>query len=346
MSGSVVFRWLLPAALAALLAIAVQTAGAHSMGGGGGHGMGGMGRGGFGGRGMMRGRPAMSAHFFSRSRMNGFANHQNLAFRNHNFDRSINRDRSIDRRDRVRDSHGLPDRGVDRRDAALDRDDREGRGDEQEGRGDEREGRQDIREGRQDIRQGNVQEGRQDIREGRQDIREGRQDIREGRQDVREAREGRFEHGEREFFFRHNFFVGFNFGAFGWWPGWWGWGWGGPWWWGWDGWAYPYPYCDYGYPYGYSYDAYDDPPASDSQYGSQEYWSDLAMSVQSKLADDGYYHGQIDGVLSSDTLEAIRQFQSEHGLAVDGKIEPKLLDALGIQHNQQGIQPNAEADRS
>jgi hypothetical protein len=148
-----------------------------------------------------------------------------------------------------------------------------------------------------------------------------------------------FGHNEREFFFRHNFFVGFNFGAFGWWPGWW---WGGPWWWDWDGWAYPDFSCDYGYPYGYTYD---DPPPNDAQYGSKEYWSDVAMSVQTKLADDGYYHGQIDGVLGSNSLEAIRQFQSDHGLSVSGKIDPKLLDALGVEYNQQASQLNADADR-
>ena len=41
MSGSVVFRWLLPAAVAALLTIPLQTAAASSMGGGGHGGMGG-----------------------------------------------------------------------------------------------------------------------------------------------------------------------------------------------------------------------------------------------------------------------------------------------------------------
>ena len=158
--------------------------------------------------------------------------------------------------------------------------------------------------------------------------------------DDRFGRFGRFDRDDRRFFFNHNFFVGFNFGAFGWWPGWW---WGGPWWWGWDGWAYPYDYCDYGYPYGYDYSATDDPPPSDSQYGSKEYWSDLAMSVQSKLTDDGYYHGQIDGVLGSSSLEAIRQFQSDHGLAVNGKIDPQLLDALGIKSTQQIGQLNADA---
>jgi hypothetical protein len=295
MSGSVVFRWLLPAGLAALLTIPFQTAAASGMGGGGhggmggGHGMGGMGRGGFGGRGMMmHSRPATGSRFFSRSGtnfshngVNHFASHQNFASRNHDFNRFNGRgDRSLDRRDQFRDSHGLADRGVDRADR------------------------------------------------------------------FRDNRFGRFDRDDRRFFFNHNFFVGFNFGAFGWWPGWWGWGWGGPWWWGWDGWAYPYAYYDYGYPYGYDYSAnYDDPPPSDSQYGSKEYWSDLAMSVQTKLTDDGYYHGQIDGVLGSGSLEAIRQFQSDHGLAVTGKIDPKLLDALGIKSTQQISELNADAGR-
>jgi Putative peptidoglycan binding domain len=283
MSGSVVFRWLLPAGLAALLTIPFQTAAASGMGGGGhggmggggGHGMGGMGRGGFGGRGMMmHGRPAMGSRFFSRSGtnfshngINHFASHQNLASRNHDFNRA----------NQFRNNR-------------FDRDDRFNRFD-------------------------------------------------------RDDRFGRFDRDDRRFFFNHNFFVGFNFGAFGWWPGWWGWGWGGPWWWGWDGWAYPYAYSGYGYPYGYDYSATDDPPADDSRYGSKEYWSDLAMSVQTKLTDDGYYHGQIDGVLGSSSLEAIRQFQSDHGLAVNGKIDPKLLDALGIQSTQQISQLNADAGR-
>src|SRR6201987_6331638 len=113
MSVSVVFRWLLPAGLAALLTIPFQTAAANGMGGGhggmggghgmggmgGGHAMGGMGRGGFGGRGMMmHSRPAMGSRFFSPSGTNGFANHQNLASRNHDFNRFHGRsERSLDR---------------------------------------------------------------------------------------------------------------------------------------------------------------------------------------------------------------------------------------------------------
>jgi peptidoglycan hydrolase-like protein with peptidoglycan-binding domain len=56
------------------------------------------------------------------------------------------------------------------------------------------------------------------------------------------------------------------------------------------------------------------------------------MSVQTKLADQGYYHGQVDGVIGSDTIEAVRQFQADHGLPRTGKIDPKLLKSLGITY--------------
>jgi hypothetical protein len=143
--------------------------------------------------------------------------------------------------------------------------------------------------------------------------------------DDRFVRRGRFgrEHEffvRRIFFVRHNFFVGFDFASFGW-P-----------WWGWDGWWYP-PYDGY-YPY------YDDPSTYGSQYDdsqySTEYWNNLAMSVQSKLAEQGYYHGQVDWIIGSGTIQAIRQFQADHGLPVTGRIDPKLLKALGLKYTAQG----------
>ena len=279
MKALVVFSWLMPAAVAALLYVPVQTANARGMGGGGVHMGGGGGHMGAGHIGGLRSHPGAPTHFFSRTGASRFG-HQNLAFRNHNFDRFNRGDRFADRRDQFRDSHGLPDRGADRRDRFADRGER--------------------------FRNGRFGEERFEHRFG----------------------EERF---ERNFFFRHNFFVGFNFGAFGWWP-WWGWGWGGPGWWGWDG--YPYAYGDGGY-----YSNYGDPPASQgnssqkngSQYDAQ-YWNNLAMSVQTKLADQGYYHGQVDGVIGSGTIEAVRKFQADHSLTVTGKIDPKLLNALGITY--------------
>jgi hypothetical protein len=223
MKGLVVFRWLTPAALAALLSIPIQTVSAHP-GGGGGHAMGGMGGHGMGGR------PSTSSHFFNRNGGNHFAHSWDRGGRDHHFDRFA------DRHGRFRDREG-------------------------------------------------------------------------------------FRREERDFFFRHNFFVGFDFAAFGY-PWW---GPGDPWWW------YP-DYADYPY--------YDDSSSSDSQTnaGTQngtQYWTDLAMSVQSKLARQSYYRGPIDGVIGSGSLQAIRRFQSDHGLSVTGRIDPKLLNALGVEYKVQ-----------
>jgi Putative peptidoglycan binding domain len=132
------------------------------------------------------------------------------------------------------------------------------------------------------------------------------------------VRDGRFFHDRDDFFFRHRFFVGFDFAAFGF-PGWW----------------YPYdwyPYPDAYYDDPYSYNAapssYGGDPAS---YGTQ-YWSNLAVSVQTKLAQRGYYHGSIDGVLGSSSQQAIKAFQAAKGMRVTGRIDPKLLKSLDISY--------------
>ena len=132
-------------------------------------------------------------------------------------------------------------------------------------------------------------------------------------------RDGRFFHDRDDFFFRHRFFVGFDFAAFGF-PGWW---------YPYDDW-YPYPDAYYGDPSSYS-----DEPASygadPASYGTQ-YWSNLAISVQTKLAQQGYYHGSIDGILGSGSQLAIKEYQTAHRMRVTGRIDPKLLKALGISY--------------
>ncbi len=59
------------------------------------------------------------------------------------------------------------------------------------------------------------------------------------------------------------------------------------------------------------------------------------MSVQSKLAEQGYYHGQVDGIIGSGSIQAIRQFQADHGLPVTEKIRLQLLKILGIKYKAQ-----------
>jgi Putative peptidoglycan binding domain len=119
----------------------------------------------------------------------------------------------------------------------------------------------------------------------------------------------RFVDRDHFFFRRHrHIFIAFDFAAFGF-----------PWW-------YPYPYYGW-YPYDYSYSDYR--PAYDDQY-----WNNLAVSVQSALASRGYYYHRIDGVIGADSIQAIREFQAAQGLPVTGLIDPKLLKALGISYQR------------
>jgi Putative peptidoglycan binding domain len=117
-----------------------------------------------------------------------------------------------------------------------------------------------------------------------------------------------FDHDRDDFFFRHhrNFFFAFDFVAFGF-----------PYWW------YPYPYYYYGYPYDYG--PYDYSPVYDYRY-----WYGLATAVQTELAQRGYYHGPIDGLMGSGSREAIKAFQQALGLPVTGRIDPALLKALKL----------------
>jgi hypothetical protein len=110
------------------------------------------------------------------------------------------------------------------------------------------------------------------------------------------------------------FFFAFDFVSFGfpWWSTWWY-----PW--------YP-PYPAY---YGSSYDSC---YSGGGQSFDYQYWTNLAVSVQSELAQRGYYQGAIDGVIGSGSREAIRAFQAAQALPVTGRIDLKLLNALGIEY--------------
>ncbi len=52
--------------------------------------------------------------------------------------------------------------------------------------------------------------------------------------------------------------------------------------------------------------------------------------VQQKLKDLGYYYGDIDGIIGTQSKTAIKNFQRDYGLVVDGIIGPKTLAALGL----------------
>ena len=64
-----------------------------------------------------------------------------------------------------------------------------------------------------------------------------------------------------------------------------------------------------------------------SKYGSR---GDEVRLIQTKLKRWGYYNGNVDGIYGSQTLAAVKWFQSKNGLAVDGIAGPKTLAAMGI----------------
>ena len=121
---------------------------------------------------------------------------------------------------------------------------------------------------------------------------------------------------------------------------------------------YPYyPSSSYYYdPYSYSYGAptypdygdgaYSDGPGySDPGYGRSRNYDNtrrysrngtthndsMVALVQEQLARDGYYKGAIDGVEGSRTYYAIRAYQRDHNLQVDGEITDEVLQAMGLR---------------
>jgi Putative peptidoglycan binding domain len=96
-----------------------------------------------------------------------------------------------------------------------------------------------------------------------------------------------------------------------------------------------YPYYGYGYGYGYPYGSY---PYGYGYYrprtviySDANYTDDATVAaVQRRLSRAGYYRGAIDGVIGNGTRSAIRAYEQNHGLVVDGRIDRRLLATLGI----------------
>ena len=94
----------------------------------------------------------------------------------------------------------------------------------------------------------------------------------------------------------------------------------------------PFGYGDtysYDYPY-YDYNDYND--YYDGQYSPAEVTpsQETIVAVQKELANLGYYHGPIDGLIGPQTERAISWFQSVDKLSVTGQIDDPTLKALRI----------------
>ena len=64
-----------------------------------------------------------------------------------------------------------------------------------------------------------------------------------------------------------------------------------------------------------------------SKYGSR---GDEVQKIKTKFKRWGYYYGSVDGIYGSQTMSAVKWFQSKNGLTVDGIAGPKTLAAMGI----------------
>jgi hypothetical protein len=71
------------------------------------------------------------------------------------------------------------------------------------------------------------------------------------------------------------------------------------------------------------------PPGPPSRYHESD-GSSLAVQVQRKLKKLGYYTGAVDGEVGRGTRAAIRAYQDENGLEVNGQIDRHLLRSLGL----------------
>ncbi|RYD84825.1 MAG: hypothetical protein EOP84_04400 [Verrucomicrobiaceae bacterium] len=106
--------------------------------------------------------------------------------------------------------------------------------------------------------------------------------------------------------------------------------------------GYSRPYYSYGPSFGLSFYSrpsyyYSEPSYYSDSYVYRSaprtvssYEGSLAADVQQALKRRGYYKGGIDGDIGPASRSAIRAYQSDRGLAVTGRIDRSLLEALGI----------------
>lgn len=67
-----------------------------------------------------------------------------------------------------------------------------------------------------------------------------------------------------------------------------------------------------------------------SRYYEPSSVSSLEASVQRALRKRGYYAGPVDGDIGPNSRNAIREYQADRGLYVNGRIDDQLLRSLGL----------------
>jgi hypothetical protein len=96
---------------------------------------------------------------------------------------------------------------------------------------------------------------------------------------------------------------------------------------GWYFWNAGYWYPAWGYDDAYSYYPYDGPIYSGP---SARPFDQVVADVQAVLQEQGYYRGEVDGLLGPLTRQALAEYQGSHGLYVTETIDRPTLDAIGL----------------
>lgn len=78
-------------------------------------------------------------------------------------------------------------------------------------------------------------------------------------------------------------------------------------------------------------------------YNSIEFQKPTAHEIQQALQNAGFYHGTVDGVIGPKTKKAIREFQEQNNLVMDGKVGPKTWSKLSSYINAPQQQVKADS---
>ena len=96
---------------------------------------------------------------------------------------------------------------------------------------------------------------------------------------------------------------------------------------GWYFWNAGYWYPAWGYDESAAYYPYDGPIYVGD---SPRPFDQIVADVQSTLQEQGYYHGEVDGLVGPLTQEALAAYQSAQGLEATAAIDQPTLESLGI----------------
>ena len=78
---------------------------------------------------------------------------------------------------------------------------------------------------------------------------------------------------------------------------------------------------------------------SSRKRGQQAPTTDRISEIQTALAKDGSFKGAPNGKWDDSTVEAVRKFQSAHGMNPTGRLDAPTLQKLGLGSSTMGVAP-------